>query len=271
MAEKYLGRWNYDQPDQESMRNIAVISCPATKPGCPDGGFEVQVPNIGDIVFTKAAHGRVVGRTDQGCTWKFKVHSDTMELDPAAQTCLNQYSGLTYTITRWSVTVSGRHESEIIEARSHRPTVDYDFMLANGQRTRAPDKSGPGMHRFVGAWEYDAANPQSRVNIRVSRYPGPDGTEQVVESPQRGIVTFTRRRDHKVTARTDDGCAWTLAVRGNTAMLDPAIQTCTLSHSTVTLKFWSIASDGTNQTSFMTGIDQRSGSFVLGIGSLSKQ
>ncbi|GAA4997590.1 hypothetical protein [Actinopolymorpha pittospori] len=222
-------------------------------------------------MFSKASDGRVVGRTDQGCTWKFKVDSDAMELDPAAQSRLNQYSGLTYTITRWSVTVSGRHESEIIEARSHRPTVDYDFVLANGRRTKAPEKSGPGARKFLGTWAYDAADPQSRVNIRVSRYQRPYGDEQVVESPQRGLVTFTRRRDHKIAAQTDDGCVWMLAVRGNTALLDPAIQTCTLPQSNVTLKFWSIASDGTNQTSFVTGIDERGGSFVLSIGSLSKQ
>jgi hypothetical protein len=30
----YLGTWNYDQPDRASMKNIAVISCPAASTSC---------------------------------------------------------------------------------------------------------------------------------------------------------------------------------------------------------------------------------------------
>ena len=32
--EQYLGRWNYDQPDRDGMRNVAVIQCPANNTSC---------------------------------------------------------------------------------------------------------------------------------------------------------------------------------------------------------------------------------------------
>lgn len=57
--EQYLGRWNYDLPDRESLRNVIVIDLP---------GSPLQVPQVGDIVFSKGADGTVIGRTDQGCT-----------------------------------------------------------------------------------------------------------------------------------------------------------------------------------------------------------
>jgi hypothetical protein len=38
----------------------------------------------------------------------------------------------------------------------------------------------------------------------------------------------------------------------------------------VTLRFWTISSDGRQQASVMTGTDERGGSFVLNIGSLTR-
>lgn len=74
-----------------------------------------------------------------------------------------------------------------------------------------------------------------------------------------------------VTARTDNGCTWSLVARGNTAKLDPPIQTCTLPTSTaITIRSWTIATDGTQQASVMTGTDERGGNFALSGGSLSK-
>jgi hypothetical protein len=78
-------------------------------------------------------------------------------------------------------------------------------------------------------------------------------------------------RGHTITARTQGGCQWTLAALGNTAELEPAVQTCHLTGSTITLRFWSIASDGKHQVSVVAGVDKRGGNFLLGIGSLTKQ
>ncbi|MEV6153030.1 hypothetical protein AB0L53_22040 [Nonomuraea sp. NPDC052129] len=105
-GHEYLGTWNYDQPDRESMRNVAVIRCPEQGLNCSPSP-EIQVPQIGTIAFTKAAGGRIVGRTDQGCTWTFAVRATSLELDSPAQYCFNHVIGSAYTITKWSVTVSG--------------------------------------------------------------------------------------------------------------------------------------------------------------------
>jgi hypothetical protein len=104
-----------------------------------------------------------------------------------------------------------------------------------------------------------------------TQYTHPGGQVQVVQAPQTGIVTFTKDRGHTITARTQDGCQWTLAALGNMAELEPAVQTCHLTGSTITLRFWSIASDGKHQVSVMAGVDKRGGNFLLGIGSLTKQ
>ena len=123
------------------------------------------------------------------------------------------------------------------------------------------------MVQFPGVWAYDAADPRSRANIRTTQIPGGNP----VESPQSGLVTFTRDRDNRIIARTDEGCTWTLAVRGNTAKLDPPAQTCSLGSSTVTLRFWTIARDGKQQSSVISGVDEHGDSYLVPIGSLTKQ
>ena len=275
---RYLGRWNYDQPDRATMRNVAVITCPAAKPGCPGSAavdaaaFSLEVPQIGDILLRREG-GAVVGRTDQGCTWRFVVRPGSLELD-GPQTCFNQVIGSSYTITRWSFAVSGRHATETVAALSHQPTGDCDFLLRHGSRTRVDDRHGPDLTRlFAGTWAYDAADPQSRVNMVFFRCTGPGGAEQR-QAPRGGQVRLARGRHHTVVALTDDGCRWTLAVRGNTALLEPAEQTCRLPDATVTLRHWSIASDGHRQASVMSGVEVRGASrcdFLLSVGSLTRR
>jgi hypothetical protein len=253
------------------MTNVAVISCPGSSAYCA-GTPPFEVPQIGDVVFSADTGGGIVAHTDQGCTWRFAVHPRSLQLNPPSQYCFNQVIGSGYTITRWSVTVSGPYEKETLEAISHHPNGDFNFLLHNGSRTKVKDSSWhDATRRLVGTWKYDAANPQTGVNILTSRYTQPDGQVQVVTSAQRGLVTFTKGRDHMIAARTGDGCQWTLVARGNTAELQPAVQTCRLPSSTTTLRFWSIASDGKHQASIMAGVDDHGGSFLLIIGNLTKQ
>jgi len=271
----YLGTWNYDQPDRASMRNIAVIQCPVTSTNCsgpgPAGG-PLQIPQIGDIVFTQTAGG-VVGHTDQGCTWQFAVRPGSLELARPSENCFNEVIGSSYTITRWSVTVHGNHEQETITAVSHLPAGDHDFVLANGSRTRITENGRPAAARkFLGAWQYTPPDPQTLVNIVISQVTGPDGV-QIRQSYQEGVVSFTRQRGDVVSAQTADGCRWTLTVRGNTAQLAPAPQTCYLASSAVTLRHWTIASDGRHQASVMSGVQERdasTSSFLLNIGDLAR-
>jgi hypothetical protein len=273
-AHKYLGTWNYDQPDPATMRNIAVLSCPPAGNGCAWSPLPLplHIPQIGNIVFSAAANGRVVGRTDQGCTWTFAVTARSLELSPPGQSCFNHTIGSAYTLTRWSVTVAGRHERETIIGTSHQPTGDLVTTMHHGARTRVTGVGGfHAMARFLGAWTYDPASPQTFVNLLVTV---PSGGGDPVVSPVQGVVRVTSEHYGVIVAHTADGCRWTLAVQGNTAELDPAVQTCQLATGTVRLLFWSAASDGERQNAVMAGVKDLNGqqsTFYLYIGALTKQ
>jgi hypothetical protein len=167
---KYLGTWNYDQPDPATLRTIAVLSCPPGGAGCAAGllPLPLHIPQIGNLVFSAAADGRVVGRTDQGCTWRFAVTTGSLELSPPGQFCFNHTIGSASPLTRWSVTVVGNHEHETIIGVSHQPTGDLVTTMHPGARTRVSGVGGfPAMARFLGAWTSDPASPQTLVNMVV--------------------------------------------------------------------------------------------------------
>jgi Berberine and berberine like len=273
-AQPYLGTWNYDQPDQATMRNIAVLSCPPDGNGCASSPLPLplSIPQIGNIVFSAAANGMVAGQTDQGCTWRFAVTTRSLELSPPGQFCFNHNIGSSYTLTRWSVTVVGNHERETIIGVSHQPTGDLVTTMNYGARTRVSGVGGfHAMARFLGGWTYDPASPQTLVNMVVTV---PSGAGVPSLSPVQGTVRVTSERYGAITAHTADGCRWTLAVQGNTAELDPATQTCQLATGTVTLLFWSAASDGEHENSVMAGstdLDGQQSNFYLYIGALTKQ
>jgi hypothetical protein len=271
-----LGRWNYDQPDSDGTRNIALLRCPEGStpatcvPARPDGQ-PLEIPQVGDIVFTEEG-GEVVGRTDLGCTWRFTRTATGVEMTDPGQYCFNQVYGVGYTITRWSVEIHGNHQHEVITALSHRPTGDLEFVLEDGRRTRAPEPSRlEATLRYAGTWEYTPADFTAGVNVVIT-HPGPDG-QPVGYSAQTGAVSFTANRDGTITARTPDGCRWTLVARGNTAELAGDEQTCQLPGETVTVKHWAIASDGFRQASVLQGTRDAGGStsgFLLTIGSLRR-
>ncbi|MDP4505327.1 hypothetical protein [Nonomuraea turcica] len=280
-VDKYLGEWNYDQPDRETMRNIAEIRCPATRPGCESPipkappGTAMQIPQIGRIVFTKEADGKVVGRTDRGCTWRFTAQPDSLQLDPPSQHCVNRVINSGYTITRWSVTVTGRREKETIEGVSHQPNGDYDFVLEHGARTKVGTEPWTkAAKRFTGQWTYVPADPSQLTNIVVYRTPAPDGSVKISRLKQRGLVDMVVKPDRTIAARTSDGCRWTLAARGNTAELDPPGQVCRRPGETVTLDFLQVASDGKQQASIMNGTVRRDdveSRFLLNVGALIRR
>jgi hypothetical protein len=102
----------------------------------------------------------------------------------------------------------------------------------------------------------------------------PAGAGDPVVSPVQGAVRVASQRSGAVVAHTADGCRWTLAVQGNTAELDPATQTCQLATGTVTLFFWSAASDGEHENSVMAGakdVNGQTSTFYLYIGALTRQ
>lgn len=265
---RYLGMWNYDQPNRQTMTDEATITCPAGNTGCAENP-PIVIPQIGYIVFSAGPDGVVIGHTDQGCTWRFAVEAGGLELNPASQYCFNHVIGSGYTITRWSVAVSGRHETEVIDAISHLPSGDYDFTLQDGRRTKVSERPGPA-GRFTGRWSYDPANPDTGVNIETVQYTAPDGQVTVTHPAVTGQVAISGH-DGLVTATTGDGCRWTLAARGNTAELWPALQTCRHDGTVTTRTFWSIASDGTQQVSIIAGTEPGGRNFLLANGSLTRE
>jgi hypothetical protein len=144
--------------------------------------------------------------------------------------------------------------------------------MNDGARTRVTGVGGfHAMARFLGVWTYDPASSQTLVNMVVTV---PSGAGDPVVSPVQGAVRFTSQHYGAIVAHTADGCRWTLAVQGNTAELDPATQTCQLATGTVTLLFWSAASDGVHENAVMAGstdLDGQQSNFYLYIGALTKQ
>jgi hypothetical protein len=265
--DKYAGTWNYDQPSASTGVNIATIGCPATT----KGAFVLTVPQIGTLTLKRNVDGRLEGRTDQECTWTFKDGASSAELDPVQQSCFNKVIGSSYTITRWSIGLDGSHETEFVEAKSHLPMGDCDFVLKQGARTKAGDADSAGL--FVGVWQYDAPNAQTHSNMLQVVQHGDNDRSAPIVAPQTGVVNFAKTGDHTLTALTADGCFWLLDVHGNTALL-PTSETCEIAGSKITMNHWTIASDGDHQDSVMNMTQDTGGSIhtvLLGAGRLTKQ
>lgn len=255
-AQKYLGTWNYDQPDLATLNNVAVMAC-------PDGGgtcdnqlpLPLQIPQVGWVVFSPGPNGSVNGQTDQGCTWNFTVTRTGLELSSTTQMCFNHNIGSAYNITQWSVTVEGNHEQERIVSRSFQPNGTVLIATMNsGSRTKVAGVGGQeSFSHFLGQFTYDPVNFSTLDNV-VS-------TDQGTTRPEQGMIQFTSDGYGTVVAHTPDGCSWTLAVRGNTAELDPATQTCQLaSDHTVSLRYWAIVTDdGVRLSAFRSGASSLNG------------
>jgi hypothetical protein len=74
--DKYLSRWNYDQPDTATGNNVAVLACRDGGTSCshnPNLPLPLSIPQVGWIEFSPGPSGTLYGHTDQGCTWNFFV------------------------------------------------------------------------------------------------------------------------------------------------------------------------------------------------------
>jgi hypothetical protein len=92
-----------------------------------------------------------------------------------------------------------------------------------------------------------------------------------VPAPEQGSVAIGSDYAGRITARTDDGCAWTMLVRGNTAKLDPPVQTCPGSGGrSRTIRYWTAVSDGSSQTATILGTTEQDQPFTLGFAALSR-
>ncbi|WP_157121878.1 hypothetical protein [Nocardia miyunensis] len=246
-ADRYLGVWNYDQPDTSTGTNIAVIQMP---------GAQFKVPQIGTMTFSRDDGGGVVGRSDQGCTWHFAVGATGLDLTSKTQYCFNKVIGSGYSIDTWHVEIRGDKETETIHATSYNNGGSYPFILEKGTRTKAVTGSVGNTNKlFAGTWIFDPSDPATRLNILQ-----PSGVAKT------GSITFSAGDDGVLQARTSDGCQWRLAAAGNTAELAPATQKC----GSQTMSFWAIASDGHHEFVVMSGIDPQGNPYLLTVGTLTR-
>ena len=253
-ATKYYGMWNYDQPDAATLNNIAVLECPDGSGRCDPQSplpLPLRLPQVGWVVFSPGPGGTVNGHTDQGCTWKFTVHPTGLELSSTTQQCFNPAVGSIGNITKWSVQVHGNRETEQIMAISHQPSgADLIAPMPSGSRTKVVhgQDNGQFVQRFLGDYRYDPADMHTLTNV-VS-------TDKGTVYPERGRVRFTATHTARgrINAHTPDGCDWTLAVRGDTAELDPATQTCHTATGDRSLHYWALVTDdGQHMNGFSAG------------------
>lgn len=248
-VQKYLGYWNYDQPNLTTLNNVIVLACPGGGGQCdPQLPLPLKVPQVGWVLFSPGPDGTVNGHTDQGCTWNFKVTPTDLELSSTTQECFNSAIGSAGNITKWSVMVTGNKEHEEIVSTSHQPNgVDLIGTMKSASRTRVDGSGGAkSFSRFLGSFTYNPADFSTLTNVVV--------TSKGTAYPEQGTVRFTRRNRGTILAYTPDGCNWTLAVRGNTAELDPAIQTCHLANGETSLHYWAIVTDdGEHMNAFRAG------------------
>ncbi|MBU3060700.1 hypothetical protein KO481_04080 [Nocardia sp. NEAU-G5] len=253
-AAPYLGTWNYDQPDAATMTDVATMNLL---------GYTAQFPQIGTVTFSRGANGEVLGHTDQGCTWRFRVEPGALELASADQHCFNRIINSEYNIDRWRVQIDGNREREVLHANSYLAGQTFSFGLAEGRRTRAgiTDRAET-VRNFAGTWRFDPPDPARLVNLGTvaGAVPVP------VPTAFSGTLNYRAGNGNTIVARTDDGCDWTLAADGNTAELSPPTQTC---HG-VARDFWSVAADGQRQTTIMEGTNPDGSRFLLTNGELSR-
>ncbi|MFF3572167.1 hypothetical protein ACFYXQ_30740 [Nocardia jiangxiensis] len=252
-VEKYLGTWNYDQPDHSERINIATMDL---------SGYRPDIPQIGTVTFTRGEDNEVLGHTDQGCTWHFRPVGDALEMMSTTQYCFNNVIGSGYNIDRWRVTVHGDVERETLHANSYLGPGTFGFDLIDGRRTNAAAGTrADTARRFSGTWTFDRAPFPANAATNSYFVPLP-----FTPAPMSGPVTFTPSAGSIVTAHTADGCNWTFQAHGNTAELSPATQIC----GPTSLTFWSIAADVRHQTAILAGQDH-SIPFMVTSGSLTRK
>lgn len=252
--DSYLGVWNYTQPDRATMTNIATLEVPV---------LPVQFPQIGTVTFA-AEPGGVTGRSDQGCTWHFIAVPGGFDLRDRTQRCFNEVIQSAYTMDTWSIRFDGDHAAETVHATSHQRFGDVGFSLARGERVRAgiPGRE-EALANLTGSWTYNPPDAARLVNI-VNPFSGPrpwSGTVEIAPGPGARIVATTPA----------NGCTWTLAASGNTAVLEPGRQVCQSDKGPITVTFWTISTDGRRQSSIVSGIDPHGNQFLLSVGELAKR
>jgi hypothetical protein len=246
----FLGTWNYDLPNYEKDINISRISCPKGKTP-PDR--TLLVPQIGSLTVTKTGENKMLGTTDQGCSWTFVTQGNTAHLDGLQKSCFNKIIQVSYTVTKWDITlIKGAWDefmtvdssSSMGTCESVKTTGPRSLVVANDHRDDAK--------KFIGKWTYEPTDSATQKNTALAACPDSKMPRMLL---LKGTMSIERTGPHSITAVNENGCTLKFNVQGNTAALSPSVQSCQNAPEGTpkTYDFWTMATDGKELFEFGSG------------------
>jgi hypothetical protein len=246
----FAGTWNYDLPNYQKDINISRISCPKGKTP-PDR--TLLVPQIGSITMIRTGENKMTGTTDQGCRWTFVTKGNSAHLDGLQKSCFNKIIRVTYTVTKWDVTLTDGHWNEFMTVDSTSPMGTCESIKAKGPRSRIiADNNRDDAKKFVGRWNYEPTDAVTQKNLALAACPGSKMPRPI---PLIGVMSIEETGPHSITAINENGCSLKFDVQGNTAALNPSIQNCENAPKGTpkTYTFWAMATDGKELFEFGSG------------------
>jgi hypothetical protein len=257
----FAGTWNYDLPSYEKDINVSRISCPKGKTP-PDR--TLFVPQVGSIKIIRIGENRMLGTTDQGCSWTFITKGNSAHLDGPQKSCFNKIIQASYKVTKWDISLTKGAWKEFMTVDSTSPMGTCESVKAKGPRSRvAADNNRDDAKTFVGKWIYEPTDLVTHKNTALAACPNSKIPDQLL---LKGAMSIEQTGPHSITAINENGCTLKFDVQGNTAALKPAVQNCEMAPkgSPKTYNFWTMATDGKELFEFGSGLiaDKRGDCFL---------
>jgi hypothetical protein len=257
----FAGTWNYDLPSYEKDINVSRISCPKGKTP-PDR--TLFVPQVGSIKMIRTGENRMLGTTDQGCSWTFIAKGNSAHLDGPQKSCFNKIIQASYKVTKWDISLTKGAWNEFMTVDSTSPMGTCESVKAKGPRSRvAADNNRDDAKTFVGKWIYEPTDLVTHKNTALAACPNSKMPDQLL---LKGAMSIEQTGPHSITAINENGCTLKFDVQGNTAALKPAVQNCEMAPkgSPKTYNFWTMATDGKELFEFGSGLiaDKRGDCFL---------
>jgi hypothetical protein len=246
----FAGTWNYDLPNYEKDINISRISCPKGKTP-PDR--TLLVPQVGSITMVRTGKHRMLGTTDQGCSWTFITNGSRAHLDGSQNSCFNKIIQVSYRVTKWEITLTKGAWNEFMTVDSTNSMGTCESVKANGPRSRvSADNSLDDAKKFVGKWIYEPTDLVTQRNTELAACADSKMPNLLL---LKGAMSIEQTGPHSIAAINENGCTLKFAVQGNTAALNPAVQDCENAPNGTpkTYNFWTMATDGKELFEFGSG------------------
>jgi hypothetical protein len=246
----FVGTWNYDLPNYDKDVNISRISCPK---GQTPPDKTLFVPQIGSIEMARTGENKLLGTTDQGCNWTFVTKGKSAHLDGPQKSCFNKVIQVSYTITKWDISLIKGHWNEFMTVDSANPTGMCESVKTNGPRSRVVEGNDrDDAKKFVGKWTYEPTDAVTQKNTALATCPGSQIPRLLL---LKGAMSIEKTGPHSITAINENGCTLKFNVQGNTAALNPPTQNCEKAPlgTPKTYNFWTMATDGKELFEFGSG------------------